>query len=145
MMLTNRSIPVAIVMPVLGYPDVASAVTWLCGAFGFTERMRIADHRSQLNVGPNAAMVVAQSAISPAPSSSARARGAFAVMVRVADIDAHYERASAYGAVVDEAPVTYPFGERQYSALDCGGHAWTFTQSVADIAPESFGAVLLNP
>ncbi|MDQ6611023.1 MAG: VOC family protein [Gemmatimonadota bacterium] len=143
-MLTNRSIPDAIVMPVLGYADVAGAVTWLCRAFGFTERMRIADHRSQLNVGANAALVVAESTVAPPVSAGARARGPFAVMVRVEDVDAHYRRALAHGAVIDAPPVDHPFGERQYSALDFGGHAWTFTQTIADIAPESFGAVLLS-
>ncbi|MEP6763076.1 MAG: VOC family protein [Gemmatimonadaceae bacterium] len=144
-MLSNRSIPDALVMPVLGYRDVAEAVAWLCGAFGLTERMRIADHRAQLNVGPNAAIIVAQSDVTPPVSAGARSRGPFAVMVRVTDAHAHYERALAHGAAIDGPPVDYPFGERQYSAIDLGGHAWTFTQTIADIAPESFGAQLLNP
>jgi uncharacterized glyoxalase superfamily protein PhnB len=33
-----------------------------------------------------------------------------------------------------------PFGERQYVAQDPGGHRWTFTESVADVAPEEWGA-----
>ncbi|MEP6781517.1 MAG: VOC family protein [Gemmatimonadaceae bacterium] len=144
-MLSNRSIPNAVVVPVLGYPDVMKAVEWLCGAFGFTERMRIADHRAQLNVAPNAAVVVAYSEVAPPVSAGARSRGPFAVMVRVDDAEAHYKRALAFGATVDGPPVDFRFGERQYSAIDLGGHAWTFTQTITDIAPESFGAVLLNP
>jgi uncharacterized glyoxalase superfamily protein PhnB len=48
----NRSIPLAVVIPVLVYPDVREAVSWLSTAFGFEERLRIGEnHRSQLSVG----------------------------------------------------------------------------------------------
>jgi uncharacterized glyoxalase superfamily protein PhnB len=42
-------------------------------------------------------------------------------------------------------PTTYPFGERQYSVIDIGGHRWTFTQTVADIDPAIWGGELINP
>jgi hypothetical protein len=43
----NRSIPSATVVPVLTYPDVRKAVSWLIDAFGFEERVQIGeDHRS---------------------------------------------------------------------------------------------------
>ncbi len=38
------------VIPVLGYPDVAAAIDWLRDTFGFSLRLRIANHRAQLNV-----------------------------------------------------------------------------------------------
>ena len=38
-------------IPELAYPDIGKAIQWLCGAFGFTLRLRIADHRAQLKVG----------------------------------------------------------------------------------------------
>ena len=41
----NRSIPRAALIPELGYADVRAAATWLCEALGFTERLRIANHR----------------------------------------------------------------------------------------------------
>jgi uncharacterized glyoxalase superfamily protein PhnB len=53
-MLTNRSIPRSTVIPVIPYPDLGEAVTWLCDVFGFTLRVRIGDHRAQLNVGDGA-------------------------------------------------------------------------------------------
>ena len=65
-------------------------------------------------------------------------------MVRVADVDAHHARAVAARATIVNAPTTYPFGERQYSALDLGGHRWTFSQSVADIDPSSWGGELVE-
>ena len=51
MMLANRSMPRCTVIPELAYDDVGEAVDWLCDAFGFTLRLRIASHRAQLNVG----------------------------------------------------------------------------------------------
>ena len=56
-MLSNRSMPIAPVIPVLAYPDVAVAVEWLCETFGFTERWRAGGHRAQLAVGDSAVAV----------------------------------------------------------------------------------------
>src|SRR5437762_2079712 len=57
-MLTNRSIPNVVVIPELAYPNVSEAAKWLCRAFGFRERLLIADHRAQLSVGKSGAIVV---------------------------------------------------------------------------------------
>jgi uncharacterized glyoxalase superfamily protein PhnB len=135
-MIANRSIPRCTVIPELGYANVAEASDWLCGAFGFTVRLRIADHRIQLNVGDGA--VVVENA-GGSTSHSATTDLSHSVMVRVDDVDAHCRQASAHGARVVNPATTYPFGERQYTVVDPGGHAWTFTQSVADVAPEDWG------
>jgi hypothetical protein len=34
-------------------------------------------------------------------------------------------------------PIEY--GERQYSAEDLAGHRWTFSETLADVAPEEWG------
>jgi uncharacterized glyoxalase superfamily protein PhnB len=60
-------------------------------------------------------------------------------MVKVDDVDAHHERARQHGAVTLSSPTDYPYGERQYSAEDLAGHRWTFTQAIADLAPEDWG------
>lgn len=39
-------------------------------------------------------------------------------------------------------PTSYPYGERQYSCRDPGGHGWTFSQSIADIAPEDWRGIV---
>ena len=58
-MMSNRSVPTATVIPVLVYPDVRAAVAWFTGAFGFVERVRVGeDHRSQLRIGVDGAMIV---------------------------------------------------------------------------------------
>jgi uncharacterized glyoxalase superfamily protein PhnB len=63
-------------------------------------------------------------------------------MVRVSDVDAHHARVAALAGAAVKPPVTYPYGERQYSVADCGGHVWTFSQSVADVDPRSWGATV---
>ena len=128
---TNRSMPPGPVIPELAYVDVSAAAKWLCKAFGFAERLRIGRHRIQVLVGTGSIVVVEAD-----PSASA---GGSRVMVPVADVDAHYTAARAAGAKVSGEPTTYPFGERQYSVIDIGGHRWTFTQSVADSDPASWG------
>jgi len=66
------------------------------------------------------------------------------VMVRVANLDDHCERATQCGAKIINPPTVYPFGERQYTAEDLGGHRWTFSQTVADVDPVSWGGILLE-
>lgn len=134
-MVPNRSVPSARVIPVLAYPDVHAAAAWLCEAFGFTVRLRIADHRVQLNVG-DAAVIVRE--MREGEHSTALGTG-HSVLVRVEDVDAHCQRAKAHGAEVTVAPTTHAFGERQYSADDFAGHSWTFSQSVADVHPSEWG------
>jgi uncharacterized glyoxalase superfamily protein PhnB len=130
-MLTNRSMPVGAVIPVLGYDDVDEAITWLCETFGFTERWRAGSHRAQLAIGDAAVAV----------TGSGSGSGGANVMVRVDDVDAHYALASEKGAQLSGPPADYPYGERQYTAVDPGGHTWTFSQSIADVAPEDWGGV----
>jgi uncharacterized glyoxalase superfamily protein PhnB len=134
-MLSNRSIPRAVVIPVLAYPDVNQAAAWLCDAFGFSVRLRIGGHRVHLNVGEGAVIV---REMRPNEVSAGMGVG-HSVTVRVEDADAHCKRARDYGALITQDPVTHPYGERQYNAEDFAGHAWTFSQSVADVHPAEWG------
>ena len=143
-MLANRSMPRCPVAPVLAYEDVGAAVDWLCAAFGFTERWRAGSHRAQLAVGDAAIVVSARrgddSSEAPGPElRRSRGRDAGSVMVRVEDVDAHHEHARKQGAGILQPPADYPYGERQYTAEDLAGHLWTFSQSIADVAPEEWG------
>ena len=123
--------PRSTVIPVLAYPDVAEAIAWLCDAFGFTLRLRIADHRAQLNVGDGAIAITGGGDRAGKDSDS--------VMVRVEDVDNHHQRAVQHGALVLDSPADYPFGERQYTVKDFAGHRWTFSQTIADVDPEDWG------
>jgi uncharacterized glyoxalase superfamily protein PhnB len=132
-MLQNRSMPASTVITVIAYPDVAEAIAWLGAAFGFTLRLGIGTHRAQLNAGDGAVVVTGG-----APVADAGVRGS-SVMVRVEDVDAHCARAQAHGARIVNPPADYPYGERQYSAIDHAGHGWTFSQSIADVDPRNWG------
>lgn len=131
-MLVNRSMPNCTVIPVLPYRNVGEAVEWLCAAFGFQERWRAGDHRAQLSVGDGAVVVTEGAAHEGAKASHS-------VMVRVEDADRHHQRALQLGAQILQPPTDYPYGERQYTAEDIGGHRWSFSESIADVAPEEWG------
>jgi uncharacterized glyoxalase superfamily protein PhnB len=131
----NRSIPESVVMPVLVYPDVRAAVEWLGAAFGCVERLRIGTHRAQLALG-GGHLVAADG-----PSAGA-ARSM--VLVRVADVDAHCRRAAEAGARIVLPPADHKYGERQYTAEDLAGHRWTFSQTIADVDPASWGGMAVN-
>jgi uncharacterized glyoxalase superfamily protein PhnB len=133
-MLANRSIPAAAVIPELAYADVPAAAAWLCAAFGFAVRLRIGGHRVQLALGNGAVVVVQSDGAAPAGHG---------LLVRVADADAHCERARRAGATIVGEPTTWPYGERQYGAVDLGGHRWTFSQTLADVDPAEWGGVLV--
>ena len=77
------------------------------------------------------------------PDGSVSAVSGHEIMVRVAALDSHYERAQAHGAPILQSPTDFPYGERQYSVEDPGGHIWTFSQTIADIAPEEWGGTLV--
>jgi uncharacterized glyoxalase superfamily protein PhnB len=126
----NRSVPPASVIPELPYADVREAAEWLCRAFGFRERLQIGDHRAQL-VYEDGAVIVIQGEAGPSH-----------LLVRVEDADAHRAQAEAAGAKVRSEPTDWPYGERQYSAEDPGGHIWTFSESIADVDPADWGGTL---
>jgi predicted enzyme related to lactoylglutathione lyase len=137
-MLVNRSAPPGAVVPFLAYEDVAKAIEWLCGAFGFTERLRTPPepdgtiHHAQLAVGQGAVVLTSRPPVKREFIDS--------LLVHVDDVDAHCERARQFGARIVMLPGTKEFGERQYAAEDFAGNRWGFSQSVADVDPKDWGA-----
>lgn len=146
-MIINHSAAPGSVIPALVYEDVGAAIEWLCQTFGFTERFRYGAAKrpagAQLAVGDGAILLLAPRISEWADLTEFQPPRAdetsHAVYVRVANIDAHYAHAARSGASILHPPETYPFGERQYTVEDLEGHLWTFTESVADAAPEDWG------
>jgi hypothetical protein len=126
--------PSATVIPELPYASVLEAAAWLAAAFGFSERLRIGRHRVQLAFGQGAVIAV-RSEGDPVPQS---------ILVRVDDVDRHCDAARGAGATIVEEPADYPYGERQYTAVDVGGHRWTFSESIADVDPADWGGELVE-
>ena len=142
-MTSNQSAPASTVVPILIYEDAGQAIEWLCGAFGFAERLRF----ERDSVVTHAQLVVAEGAIMLGRQGSeyhAPRRGEIPqyVLVHVQDVDRHFEHAKRFGAKIVAPVNNMPFGERQYTAEDPEGHRWTFSQHVADVPPEQWGAKL---
>jgi len=138
----NRSAPWATVVPILVYEDVGKAVDWLCDTFGFKERLRAGPpggpvFHAQLAIAEGAVMLGRQGDEFRAPRPGEVSQF---VVVHVEDVDAHFARAQRLEARILKPPADMPFGERQYTAEDPWGHRWTFSQSIADVALEDWGA-----
>ena len=138
-MISNRSAPPGPIVPVLTYRDVQYAISWLTNAFGFRERLRTPPepdgtiHHAQMAVGDGAIILTGQGVEEPEKAGQR-------VLVRVENVNAHFEHAKAFGARILRAPIDCAFGEKQYTAQDLAGNEWTFSQSIEDVEPEAWGA-----
>jgi uncharacterized glyoxalase superfamily protein PhnB len=142
-MVMNRSAPGTTVVPVLVYDDVEMAIDFLCKVCGFSERLRAGApggpiSHAQLTFGDGAVMLGRKGGEFQPPHPNEVNQY---VIIHIDDLDSHYERAQQLGARIIKAPTDMPFGERQYTVEDPGGHRWTFSQSIADVAPEKWGAI----
>jgi len=120
---------------VLYYPDPAAAAEWLGSAFGFTVRLRIANHRIQMRAGEGC-FTVAEGTVTPNHSCT--------VQVRIVDAPGHCERARRAGAKILTEPKEHVYGERQYNAEDFFVNRSAFTETMADVEPESWGGTSVN-
>jgi uncharacterized glyoxalase superfamily protein PhnB len=129
------------VIPVLTYQDIAAAHDFLVNAFGFSGG---GVHRNaegepihgEVHAGDAAIWlhrVTAEHRLTSPMTSDIANSGLY---VQVGDVDAHYERARAAGALIDSQPVNQPYGQREYGARDAEGHRWWFGTPVA-IDPQS--------
>jgi uncharacterized glyoxalase superfamily protein PhnB len=137
----NRSAPAAAIVPILVYEDVGKALEFLTRAFGFKERLR-AEHggaitHAQMDIGEGSIMMGKQGGQFRAPSGETVSQYAH---VHVDDVDRHFASAKSAGAIILKEPADMPFGVRQYTAKDIGGHWWTFSQNVRDVDPAEWGA-----
>ena len=134
-MRSNRSVPPCHVIPVLIYPDPGAAAEWLMKAFGFTIRLRIANHRIQMRAGEGCFTIAEGTAV---PNQSC------IMQVRIEDARGHCGRARQAGAKILTEPRDHKYGERQYNVEDFYGHRWDFTETIADVEPESWGGTSVN-
>ena len=145
-MIVNRSAPAAPVVPIVIYPDVGAAIDWLCGTFGFRERLHAAGRdgvisHAQLVAGGGDIMIGRAGGPFSAPPENHVHQY---VLVAVDDVDRHFERARTRGARIIEPLQDMPFGTRHYTAADLAGHWWTFSQNIGDVDPATWGATLTS-
>ena len=122
--------PDSTVIPVLTYPNLHEAVTWLTGILGFKERWRIGDHRAQLTCGNCTIAITASASQQPT-----------ALILRITDIDSHFTKSQSSQVRIISPPADHFYGERQYTIEDVGGHYWTLSETVKEMAPEDWGAI----
>src|SRR5260370_42421735 len=99
-MVVNRSSPRATVVPILVYEDVGKAIDWLCGTFGFRERLRAAGPGG--SVPPAPLDIAAGGVILGPPGAELRPARPNEVnqflAVSVGDVYKHFEDARQRGA-----------------------------------------------
>jgi uncharacterized glyoxalase superfamily protein PhnB len=125
------------IIPMLAYADAPAALTFLCEAFGFEERFRMAmdDGRighAEIGYQDNIVMLATvwreAGMASPLELSGVHSQ----IFCRVDNVDAHYEKARAAGATIVAQPADQPYGERMYRAVDPEGHRWIFASPLAE-------------
>ena len=119
------------IIPYLIYRDVPAALAFLDRAFGFVEERRDPTpsgmHASMLLDGQRIMMGQggAQWGMLPPETGEPVTAGIF---VHVPDVRAHCARAEAAGATISEPLADHGYG-LTYTARDCDGHPWFFTQA----------------
>ncbi len=133
----------------LAYENAATAIDWLCKAFGFEED---ADERvesdgvvthAEIERDGARIMLATPNAEYQAPKRHRESCEAAArwldnpwvidgVFVEVDDLDAHHAQAVAAGATIMREPSEPGIGFRIYSAEDPEGHRWMFGQRASN-------------
>ena len=117
-------------------------MAWLEKAFGFELVMLLEDAdgavaHSQMEFGDSYVMIGQEWSADHRSPKSVGGKNTQTVHIQLdTDIDAHFERAKAAGAVIDAEPTTQFYGDRTYRCRDLEGHIWTVSQTVASVSRE---------
>ncbi|MFW0790308.1 VOC family protein [Gordonia sp. CPCC 205333] len=136
------------------YRDPKAALAWLSEAFGFETTMAIdgppdAPEMSHYEMAASSGgriMIGAQWADwtrSPAEFGGANTQSVHVQLTE--DIDPHFERARAAGAIVQAEPSDQFYGDRTYRVVDLEGHCWTFAQHIRDVTRAEAEAAIGQP
>ncbi|MGI9595082.1 MAG: MerR family transcriptional regulator [Acidimicrobiales bacterium] len=116
---------------ILVYDDIEAAYDYLTNVYGFGpgELTRDPDGNvvhGEIQAGDGEFWLHTESEEFglKSPNNLGGASGTMAVMVD--DVDGHHRFAAERGAEVRYQPVDQPYGYREYSAVDIGGHLWSF-------------------
>lgn len=126
----------------LFYQDPKAALAWLEKAFGFELVMLLEDAEgnlahSQMNFGDGYVMIGQEWSDDHKSPRSVGGKNTQTVSIQLdTDIDAHFARAKAAGAVIDAEPTTQFYGDRTYRCRDPEGHIWTVSQTVKAVSRE---------
>ena len=124
------------VIPVLTYQDIPGAHDFLIRAFSFEGQGVHRDAEGQpvhgeVHAGATPIWLHRAASehrlVSPLAADVANS----GLFLYVDDVDAHYARALAAGALIDSPPVDQPYGQREYGARDLEGHLWCLRAPIA--------------
>jgi uncharacterized glyoxalase superfamily protein PhnB len=138
----NRSVPVNTVLPHVTYKDLAMAIDWLRDTLGFVEYFRYGDPVAGALMHLGDAWVMADRARSGRTSPAEAGFGTQMLTIFVEDVEGHFARTKARGAVIFEDLHETIYGELQYGVVDLEGHRWLFSRHARDVGPEEWGAVV---
>lgn len=130
------------IVPLLIYADIAAAQAFLVRAFGFEPGVLERDRDGRVihgEVSMNGSAIwmhraTAEHGLTSPKSAAAVSSG---VVVLVDDVDEHFQRARAAGAVIEREPADQPYAQREYSALDPEGGRWYFATRTAPVLSSS--------
>ena len=147
-MISNRSVPPNTVLPHIFYADVAEAVSWLTGAFGFTEHYRYGDPGgppSGAQMRLRNAWIMLRRARTGSASPAQLGYGTQSLTVFIEDVGEHFQKAKSVGVRIIEDLHETEYGELQYGAVDLAGHHWLFSRHARDVNPVDWGAAVSEP
>ena len=127
------------IFPMLAYDDAPGAIEFLCRAFGFQEKFRMDMPDGTIGhaeVALHGNMVMLATTWKDGGLRSPKDLPAMPcqLMCEVDNVDEHYARAVAEGAIVIAEPQDEFYGQRKYRALDLEGHRWIFSMPIATTA-----------
>ena len=130
------------IIPLLVYEDLPAAHDFLVKAFGFTPGGVEHDaegrpFHAEVQAGDLTIWMHRVAAGFDLVSQRSLGRASSGLVIRVDDVDAHYERARALGARIEHAPRDMPYGQREYGVRDPEGHRWWFATPLTRPARES--------
>ena len=115
------------VIPVVPYEDIRAGHDFLVEVLGFTSAGVVEDGNgvvvhAEVRAGDRRIWLHAVAGGLTTPEASGVATGG--IVVYVADVDAHFERAREKGAVIVREPIDEEYGQREYGLRDPEGHDW---------------------
>jgi MerR family transcriptional regulator, thiopeptide resistance regulator len=119
------------IVPVLVYSDIQAGHDYLVNVFGFTSAGVFADDAGtpvygEVTIDGHVIWLHRVTAEHELGSPKDAPYSTSGLSVRVDDVDAHFERAKAAGALIDSEPTDQPYGLREYGTRDAEGHRFWF-------------------